>query len=635
MNSLAINRLYKLKKVTDYLFGLPVIVRRGFLALIDFLALLICFYCTYSIFEILIPFNEVINLKNGIILFIFSFLINYLTGQYNGITLYSGSSSIYKLAIRNLIISLAIFFLINLAQINGFSISFYIVNWLLITFVIGSIRIILRDFFLLITKKLSYDSNVIIYGAGQVGVQLYSALRFNTNKRVVSFLDDDKKLWGRSIFGCVINEPKELDQLLKKYRVQEVILAMPSLTELSKNRILKVLENCNLKISQIQSLEKITGSPVDLKSLKPLSIEELLGRTPVKPDEKLLSDAVNNQKVLITGAGGSIGSELCRQIINLYPKEISIVDNSEASLYVIDNELKKLNKYGVIIRTFLGDVSDKNFINKIIQDTSPEIIYHACAYKHVPLVEINPISAIKNNIFSTYYLVKASLNSNVRKFILISSDKAVRPKNIMGLTKRVSELIIYEFSKLKYYKNKNNEKIFSIVRFGNVLGSSGSVVPLFKKQISEGGPVTVTDPKVIRYFMTIKEASQLVIQASSLAIGGDLFILDMGKPVKILNLAKQMIKLSGKKVKSRVSDKDAIEIKFTGLRVGEKLFEELLINEKNTFKTEHPLIFKGDESSPHVVDITITMKELKYAIDQCNLGKCLELLSEIVPEWNK
>ena len=635
MNSFEINRFSKFKKVTDYLFGLPVIVRRGVLVLIDFLALLSCLYFTHSIFEILLSFKEIINFKNGTTLFIFFFLINYFTGQYNSLTLYSGSSSIYKLALRNLIISFAIFFIVSFAKINGLTLSFYAVNWLLLTFVIGSIRIILRDFFILITKNFVYDSNVIIYGAGKVGAQLYSALRFNSKKRVVAFLDDDKKLWGRSIFGCVINEPKALAQLLKKYRVQEVILAMPSLTDLSKKRILKVLENSNLKISQIQSLEKITSSPVDLKSLKPLSIEELLGRTPVKPVKELLTNAVNNKKVLITGAGGSIGSELCRQIINLYPKEISIVDNSEASLYEVDNELKKLNKSGITIRTFLGDVCDKNFIKKIVEDTGAEIIYHACAYKHVPLVEINPISAIKNNVFSTYNLVKASLNSNVKKFILISSDKAVRPKNIMGLTKRVSELIIYEFSKEKYYKNKNNAKIFSIVRFGNVLGSSGSVVPLFKKQISEGGPVTVTDPEVIRYFMTIKEASQLVIQASSLAEGGDLFILDMGKPVKILNLAKQMIQLSGKKVKSRVNDKDSIEIKFTGLRMGEKLFEELLINEKYTYKTKHPLIFKGDESSTHVFDITATIGELEYALNQFDLDKCLALISELVPEWNK
>ena len=635
MSNLSITRIYKLKRIADYLFGLPVIVRRGFFLLIDFLALLICFYFTFSIFEILIPFSDVFNIKNGIILFTFFFLINYFTGQYNGLTLYSGSSSIYKLALRNLLISITIFFIIYSSKIIGFNISFYIVNWVLITFVIGSIRIILRDFFLLITKKFLYESNVIIYGAGELGVQLYSALRFNSNKRVVSFLDDDKKLWGRNIFGCVINEPKAIDQLLKKYKIKEVILALPSLTDLSKNRILNILENYNIKISQIQSLNNFTGTPVDLKSLKPLSIEQLLGRTPVKPDKKLLNDAVKNKKILITGAGGSIGSELCRQIIDLYPNEISIVDNSEASLYQIDNELKKFNKLGVTIRTILGDVSNETFINKIVQDTGAEVIYHACAYKHVPLVEINPISAIKNNIFSTYNLVKASLNSKVEKFILISSDKAVRPKNIMGLTKRVSELIIYEFSKEKYHQYKSKAKVFSIVRFGNVLGSSGSVVPLFKKQIADGGPVTITDPEVIRYFMTINEASQLVIQSSSLAVGGDLFILDMGKPIKILNLAKQMIKLSGKKVKSRASDKDAIEIKFTGLRMGEKLFEELLINEKNSIRTNHPLIFKGDESSTHSVDMKRIMEDLKYAIDEYNLVKCLNLISELVPEWKQ
>ncbi len=635
MSNLSITTLYKLKKIIDYLFGLPVIVRRGFLLIIDFLALLICFYFAFCIFRILIPFYDVFNIKNGTILFIFFFFINYFTGQYSGLTLYSGSSSIYKLALRNFLISIAIFFIIYSSKIYGFNLSFYIVNWALITFVIGSIRIILRDFLILITKKFLYESNVIIYGAGKVGVQLYSALRFNGNKRVVSFLDDDKKLWGRNIFGCVINEPKAIDQLLNKYKIKEVILAMPSLTELSKNRILNILENYNVKISQIQSLENITDRPVDLKSLKPLSIVDLLGRTPVKPDKKLLNEAVKNKKILITGAGGSIGSELCRQIINLHPNEISIVDNSEASLYQIDNELKKLNKLGVIIRPILGDVSNENFIKKIVQESGSEIIYHACAYKHVPLVEINPISAIKNNIFSTYNLVQASLNSKVEKFILISSDKAVRPKNIMGLTKRVSELIIYEFSKEKYHKNKSKAKIFSIVRFGNVLGSSGSVVPLFKKQISEGGPVTITDPDVIRYFMTINEASQLVIQSSSLAVGGDLFILDMGKPVKILNLAKQMIKLSGKKVKSRSTDKDAIEIKFTGLRMGEKLFEELLINEKNSIRTQHPLIFKGDESSKNLVDIKRIMEDLKYAIDESNLINCLNLITELVPEWKQ
>ena len=380
------------------------------------------------------------------------------------------------------------------------------------------------------------------------------------------------------------------------------------------------------EILEITHKSNAITTKIHSESLKPVKIETLLGREVVPPIDEIIEESVKDMNICISGAGGSIGSELCKQIVNLSPKKLVLIDNNELALYNIINELNDNQFYKVKIIPKLGSVTDPEFIKNIFDSFQIDIIFHAAAYKHVPLVESCPIEGLKNNILSSYFICKKARDFGLKKAILISTDKAVRPSNVMGASKRIAELIFQAFSIL------NSNTIFSMVRFGNVLGSSGSVVPLFQKQINNGGPVTLTDQRVLRYFMTISEAVQLVLHASVLAKGGEVFLLDMGDPIPIKDLAEEMIKLSGLTIKNKDNPNGDIEIRITGLRAGEKLFEELLID-GDSEKTSHPLIFKANESMINYESLIPILDELVHLLEKYRTEKVFKIVKLLVPEW--
>ncbi|MBS9423336.1 polysaccharide biosynthesis protein [Photorhabdus caribbeanensis] len=432
---------------------------------------------------------------------------------------------------------------------------------------------------------------VIIYGAGESGRQLLPILREHREFNPIAFVDDNIKLHNLSIHGICVFPPEKITLLVEKYHIKKILLAIPSASISNRKKILERLQKEHCEILTIPSFNDLVEGKAQINSLKRVSINDLLGREPVNPLQSLLSKNIKNKNVLITGAGGSIGSELCRQIITQSPSQLVLFELTEYCLYSIEKELQKINSdkdLNITITAILGDIKDSDKITRIIDKFNINTIYHAAAYKHVPLVEMNTIEGINNNIFGTLSLAKAAVNQKVEKFVLISTDKAVRPTNTMGATKRFAELILQAFAKEHSYTK------FSMVRFGNVLGSSGSVVPLFEKQIKSGGPITLTHKDITRYFMTIPEAAQLVIQAGALGNNGDVFVLDMGESVKIYDLARKMIHLSGLTVKDETNPHGDIEIKITGLRPGEKLYEELLIGD-NVSGTNHPRIMTANE----------------------------------------
>ncbi|NHC03384.1 polysaccharide biosynthesis protein [Acinetobacter sp. 187] len=426
---------------------------------------------------------------------------------------------------------------------------------------------------------------VAIYGAGLAGQQIAAALKRSDNYLPLCFIDDKRSLQGQSLSGLKIYAPQKAQQKLGKFGIEEVLLAMPSVGRARKKEIIDAFESTDVKIMELPGVTQLVDGQVQVSDIREVDIIDLLGRDPVPPKPELLEKNIKHKVVMVTGAGGSIGSELCRQIVKHQPKMLILFEMSEFALYSIDRELQTS---GIQVIPVLGSVTNQTKLERILQQYSVQTVYHAAAYKHVPLVEANPFEGIYNTSIGTQRSVDAAVAQGVETFVLISTDKAVRPTNVMGASKRMAELYCQGLA------STNPQTQISIVRFGNVLGSSGSVVPLFKKQIAQGGPVTVTHPEVTRYFMTIPEAAQLVIQAGAMGLGGDVFLLDMGDSIKIIDLAKQMIRLSGYKDIDKNGGGD-IEIQFTGLRDGEKLFEELLIDQENANITQHTRIFKSFE----------------------------------------
>ena len=563
----------------------------------------------------------------------FSTLTNFFSGFYLNITRFIGSQTYYKFAKINLIVIFLIYFFGKFLNFRLPSIFNFLKLFIISTSLIFFIRIFIRDLVMKYSKNKNINNSIGIYGAGAAGTQLLASLklsRFN----VIAFFDDNPKLWGTKINEVKIYPPHQIYKF--KDNLKQILLAIPSIKISRKRTIIKILQKLELPILDMPSIDEITKGKTKIDALRPIPIEELLGRDVIEAQSDLMKLAIQNKTILITGAGGSIGSELCRQVIQHMPKKIVLLEISEENLYKINEELLQINIDNIKIISILGSSSNFKLVSKTIKDNNIDIIFHAAAYKHVPIVELNPIEGIKNNIFSTVAVCEASLENHIEKLILISTDKSVRPTNIMGASKRVAELVVQAYAEKetsKFNKNRNYKKIlFSMVRFGNVLGSSGSVVLKFKEQIKSGGPITLTDPKIIRYFMTIKEAAQLVIQSSVLSKGGDIFLLDMGDPVKIYDLAKQMVNLSGLSIKNKNNLEGDIEIVFTGLRPGEKLYEELLIDAEAE-KTDHPLIFKAKENFIIMDEIIPKLKNLKKNIDERNKDQTLKILNELVKEW--
>jgi len=470
---------------------------------------------------------------------------------------------------------------------------------------------------------------VAIYGAGHSGMQLASALRGGHDYRPVALVDDNKELHGATIAGVKVWPPSALPRLVEKKQIKEILLAMPSLRKAEQKAILERLEPLKVKIKVTPPIASLVNGELRVQDIRDIEIEDLLGRDAVAPDSRLLSTCITGRNVMVTGAGGSIGSELCRQIVQLRPARLLLLDMSEYALYSIEQDLQEILKakgIDVEMLPFLGSVLDRAKCELILRSFQVDTIYHAAAYKHVPLVEHNPIEGVRNNAFGTYVLAQAAIAAGVGCFVLISTDKAVRPTNVMGATKRLAELILQGFSRTQ------DKTRFCMVRFGNVLGSSGSVVPLFRKQIMAGGPITVTHPEITRYFMTIPEAAQLVLQAGSMGEGGDVFVLDMGEPVKILDLAKRMVHLSGLEVKDDSDAPDAIEIQHVGLRPGEKLYEELLIG-SSVEGTQHPLIMRAQETELPWDALKNLLARLERACDDFDHVAIRELLLKAVNEY--
>ncbi|MDC0446729.1 polysaccharide biosynthesis protein [Gammaproteobacteria bacterium] len=506
-----------------------------------------------------------------------------------------------------------------MTAIDGIPRSVIMINWLLAIVGIGGARMLAR--WLLSDDLIRGRKNVLIYGAGSSGRQLAEALSQSSEYKPVAFIDDQKDLIKQSLNGIRIYTDAALPDLINKYQIQEVLLALNTPSKQKYNQIINRLENFPVHLRILPSVSELAQGKVKIGDLREVNIDDVLGREKVGPNWSLLHTDIEDKVVMVTGAGGSIGSELCRQILNLGANKLILFEQSELALYNID---KELNKHKGVVYPILGSVTDQTRLERVCQKFSVETIYHAAAYKHVPMVEFNSTEGVTNNIFGTLNCAQAAINSKVKTFVLISTDKAVRPTNTMGATKRSAELVLQALAK------HQNSTRFSMVRFGNVLDSSGSVIPLFRQQIQQGGPVTVTDKAIVRYFMTIPEAVELVIQAGAMAHGGEVFVLDMGEPIKIFDLAVKMIHLSGLSVKDKENPDGDIEIRITGLRPGEKLFEELLIGD-NVNKTKHPMIMMAQEDRLSWQQLNKVLEQMQTALDACDQSQLRELLVNIVP----
>ena len=607
-------------------------LRKIFIGLLDIILLISGFYL--SIFLSGLESDFFINYNFGLILrlyTIFGISVFILTGQYNSLTRYLQSRFLYSILIRNLLILFLtnIFYYFFIGQ--NINLRFLVLNYLTISILLTFYRILARDLlFKERFKNIGIKKNLIIFGMNDFITQIINDIRKENIFEVKAIVEDKRTFEGLFINGVKIINLKDFDEILKSGKIDQVLISNSRLETTKLNNIFKRIKSISAetKIFQIPELKNLENFVFSQSAIQPIRTEDLLCRETIPPIEKLFNKSVKDKNVLVTGAGGSIGSELCRQIIKLKPNKLILLENSETALFNISNEVKNINQNRCPIEIILGNAKNLKIVDELFSSNAIDIIFHAAAYKHVALVENNPISGLSNNISDTLVLAKSASKNKAKNFVFISSDKAVRPTNIMGLSKRICELIIQSMSKEK----ENSGTNFSIVRFGNVLRSSGSVVPLFEKQINEGGPITVTDKRIVRYFMTIKEAVQLVLQASALSVGGEVFLFDMGKPVKIIDLAMLMIKLSGKTIKDSKNQDGEIEIVFTGLKDGEKLYEELLIDAKSK-KTQHPLIYCAKERNYDRDDFWEKIEELCKSFENNNLEKALKVSNKLVPEW--
>jgi FlaA1/EpsC-like NDP-sugar epimerase len=555
-----------------------------------------------------------------------------LSGLYRAIFRYSGMPAMMTMARAMLIYGIFFSAIFTFMGVQGIPRTIGLIQPIVVFILVvasrAAARIWLGGLYLLEIKKSSLPK-VLIYGAGRAGRQLASGMANSYEIRVVGFLDDDDRLHGHLLNGLQIYNPADLEEIASHMGVTDVLLAMPSASRERRNQILGLLSKTKISVRTLPRLSDIVSGKVTLSNVRELDIDDLLGREPVKPNGLLLNRNTHNKTVLVTGAGGSIGSELCRQVLKTQPKRLLLVEMSEFALYQIHQEIQSSlelreaslgDDFEVV--PLLASVCDEVRMNEIMDTWKPHTIYHAAAYKHVPLVEHNPAEGVRNNVWGTKVCAEAALRNGVQNFVLISTDKAVRPTNIMGATKRLAEMVLQALNETKHSADSRTLNVinsstrtrtcFSMVRFGNVLGSSGSVAPLFREQIKNGGPITLTHPDITRYFMTIPEAAQLVIQAGAMGSGGDVFVLDMGEPVRIYDLASRIVELSGLALRDERNPHGDIEIKITGLRPGEKLYEELLIGD-NPKPTQHPRILKAQEKF-------VPWEQLHEQLDSLNLA---------------
>lgn len=519
--------------------------------------------------------------------------------------------------------------LIALTHSLGLSRGVLAIYWLLAIVYVGATRFMVRAWFLHAERRHADRKRVAIYGAGSAGTQLAVALRAGKEYWPVLFFDDDPILQKIEVAGLGVYAPADLEHVIAVQEIDELLLVIPSATRARRLEIIDRLEHIHCKVKLIPGMADVVGGHLAVDAIREVEIEDLLGRESVAPDEGLLGQCITGKVVLVSGAGGSIGSELCRQIVGLGPVRLVLMELSEFGLYSIEQELAALCvRLGAKIELVpvLGTVMHQHRNEMVMRSFGVQTVYHAAAYKHVPLVEHNPAEGIRNNAVGTRRMAEAALAAGVETFVLVSTDKAVRPTNVMGASKRLAELVLQALAR------KGGGTRFCMVRFGNVLGSSGSVVPLFRKQIAAGGPITLTHPDITRYFMTIPEAAQLVIQAGSMGQGGEVYVLDMGQPVKIIDLARRMIHLSGLEVRDEANPEGDIAIETVGLRPGEKLYEELLIGD-NVEGTSHPLIMRAYEHEVPWVVLTDLLAQIDVACKDFDFEKLLGLLGLLVREY--
>jgi len=554
-------------------------------------------------------------------------------GIYKAIFRYSAWGTLSVILRAIVIYTFFYLFVVTLIGLNGIPRNIGIIQPILLFLLIATSRFIVFYVFndeKQSEEKLNFLPNALVYGAGKQGRKLNNILKLSNLVRVVGYLEDDEVFHDRSIDGISVFSPNNIEQIIYSKKVSYLILAVSSSNRKKRGEIIDKFKKFNLKILTIPSIDDLVDGKVTVSNIKELDIEDILGRETVQTQDILMNKKINSRVVMVTGAGGSIGSELCRQIVMLNPKKILLLEINEFNLYNIHNEILELIKHSSDLNSndvipLLACVQNKQRMENILSTWNVDTIYHAAAYKHVPLVEHNVVEGIKNNVFGTVNICLCAIKYNVKDFVLISTDKAVRPTNIMGASKRLSELVLQGIFSFQ----QKTKTIFSMVRFGNVINSSGSVIPKFHQQIMEGGPVTVTHKEVTRYFMTIPEAAQLVIQASSMAEGGEVFVLDMGDPVKIYPLAKNIIQLSGFTVRDEENSEGDIEIQITGLRPGEKLFEELQLGH-NPLPTSHPKIQKAQDQFIKWEILEADLNKLKIYLDNNELSNILDFLENKV-----
>ncbi len=614
-----------IKEVLDSVVFLPRYLKKTLVVFID---ICLCIFCTWLAFLIRLDeliFVNQINFIPSLVSISVAIPIFWFFGLYRTIFRYAGASIFFSITQSIIIYSIFYFLVIGIYKIQGVPRSIGVLQPIILFLAIISFRLGVRYIFTIeynFEKPLN-KKNVLIYGAGQAGRQLLLALENSPEFKVIGFLDDNDQLHRQDLFGKFIYDPSKLENIVKEKNISLILLALPEISRKKRFEIIEHLSKYQLTVKTLPSISEIVGGRISISDIKDLNINDLLNRREIKPKTELLIKNINHKNVLVTGAGGTIGAELCRQISRLKPNKLLLLELSEFSLYKIYEELITYNKNLKII-PLLGNVMDQEKLEKFFETFEVNTIYHTAAYKHVPLVEENICEGVKNNIFGTIAVANASIKMKISNLVLISSDKAVRPTNIMGASKRLSELYMQAI----YNNTKNTYTNFSIVRFGNVLESSGSVIPKFKKQIKEGGPISLTHKDITRYFMTVNEAAQLVIQAGAMGKKSEVFILDMGKSVKIKNLIHKMIKLSGLSIKDNKNPYGDIEIKIIGLRPGEKLYEELLIGD-NPQKTSHSKIYKTTEVYIPFNQLEVELNKLRFFIENNMVKEIKNLFYEL------
>lgn len=551
-------------------------------------------------------------------------------GLYRAVLRYMNSQAIWAIVLGTVITTVSLVLIAFIMGVNIPRTMPFIFAWLCLL-TVGGARVLVRA----IIGKMTTNKkeSVIIYGAGSAGRQLATALGAGPEYFVSAFIDDDVTKHGSIIQGIPVINFQGIYELIDKRKISKVLLALPSETRSRRKEILAQLEPLTVKVLSMPGMADVVEGKAKLAEITEVGVEDLLGRDPVAPNNDLMTANITNKVVMVTGAGGSIGSELCRQIVKQQPTKLVLFEQSEFALYSIEKELCEYitnNNLEIELVPIMGSVQRINRLETVMAAFGVKTVYHAAAYKHVPLVEHNVVEGVRNNVFGTYYAAKAAVNAKVETFVLISTDKAVRPTNVMGATKRMAELTLQGLAQEQGVKHKTR---FCMVRFGNVLGSSGSVVPLFRRQIKEGGPITLTHPDITRFFMTIPEAAQLVIQAGAMGKGGDVFVLDMGEPVKIKDLATKMVRLSGFEVKNDTNPHGDIEIKCTGLRPGEKLYEELLIGD-NVGETSHERIMTANEVMLPLAELNVFIEALDVACHNFDHETIRQLLLDAPTGFN-